>query len=114
MSCPHCDAIERGEIIEETQYAVVTLATKPATQGHITVAPKRHVAIIEQLEDYEMAQLASLANKFSIVAFEKLYLYKMEFQQDKLFPTFQSTYCQEWKEINCLCNGIQDKSAKRI
>ncbi len=72
MTCQHCDAIEKGEIIEENEYAVVFLSPKPSAEGHIIVAPKRHVAILEQLEDYEVAKMTSLANKFSIIAFEKL------------------------------------------
>ncbi|MEM3126569.1 MAG: HIT family protein [Candidatus Woesearchaeota archaeon] len=72
MTCIHCETIEKGETLFENEYVVVFLAQKPATEGHIIVAPKRHVAIIEQLEDWEMAQLATLSNTFSVQAFEKL------------------------------------------
>lgn len=72
MTCNNCDIIEKGEVLAQNEYAAVFLASKPATDGHIIVAPKRHVTIVEQLEDWEMAQIATFANKFSVLVFERL------------------------------------------
>jgi histidine triad (HIT) family protein len=71
--CILCDAInEREGLIYEDKEVFAILSNAPASAGHIILFPKKHYPIIEQIPDYEFAQLFSIANKLSIAVFERV------------------------------------------
>jgi histidine triad (HIT) family protein len=73
MACEICDMIKakKGLLYEDEQIAIM-LAPKPATAGHIILAPKIHAPILEQVPDFIIGKLFDKANKVSIAVFETL------------------------------------------
>ena len=69
------NAIEKGKLkkIYEDDGAVAILSPEPFTEGHIWILPKKQYVIMEQIPDYEIANLFSLANKISISLFDALH-----------------------------------------
>ncbi|MBW2996936.1 HIT family protein [Candidatus Woesearchaeota archaeon] len=75
MACEYCDIIEgkkESAKIYEDSKIVAFLADQPAAIGHIVVAPKRHVPILEAVSDDELDQIFKIANNISVAAFESL------------------------------------------
>ena len=72
MKCEACELIKSEERIYEDDKFVAVLAKNPANYGHILVMPKEHYTIIEQVPDYEIANLGKILNKLSIALFESL------------------------------------------
>jgi diadenosine tetraphosphate (Ap4A) HIT family hydrolase len=55
--CPFCE-LDKGEILKQNKFAVLTLAKAPYTKNHLLVLPKRHVFKLsnlpqEQKDDFE-------------------------------------------------------------
>jgi histidine triad (HIT) family protein len=73
MSCTICDllASKQGMLFEDEQIAIV-VAPKPATAGHVLLAPKQHAAILEQVPDFVVGKMFDKANKVSVAVFEAL------------------------------------------
>ncbi|MEM2916688.1 MAG: HIT family protein [Candidatus Woesearchaeota archaeon] len=73
MACETCSLIKekKGLLYEDDQIAIL-IAPKPATAGHIILAPKRHAAILEQVPDFLVGKIFDKANKVSIAVFEAL------------------------------------------
>jgi histidine triad (HIT) family protein len=71
--CEFCTLIKgkMNKIYEDDQIFVMH-APKPATFGHVLVLPKKHVMILEQIPDYEVADIFSKVNKISTAVFESL------------------------------------------
>ncbi len=69
--CDFCTLIKgkKNKIYEDEQIFVMH-AQKPATFGHIIVLPKKHYMIIEQVPDFEVAEIFAKINKISIAIFE--------------------------------------------
>ncbi len=58
--------------IYEDDKVVAFLAERPATIGHIIVAPKQHLPIFEALDDELVEHVSAVANKISIAVFEAI------------------------------------------
>jgi len=71
--CEFCDLI-KGKMnkIYEDDLIYVMLAPKPSAIGHVLVLPKKHIMIIEQLQDYEVGEIFEKVNKISTAVFESL------------------------------------------
>ena len=69
MNCKLCETGKENVIYEDSEMTAV-LSSEPASAGHVILFPKKHYAIIEQVPDYEFANLFSAANKLSIAIFE--------------------------------------------
>jgi len=72
--CKICSLIksEKSKKIYEDKKIIAILCPEPASEGHIWIIPKTHYPIIEQIPDYEVANLFDIANKISISLFETL------------------------------------------
>jgi diadenosine tetraphosphate (Ap4A) HIT family hydrolase len=72
--CNICKKISSNGIrkLYEDEQAVIALSDEPVSEGHIWIIPKKHYLIIEQIPDFEVGYLFSLANKVSISLFEAL------------------------------------------
>ncbi|MBI4147856.1 HIT family protein [Candidatus Woesearchaeota archaeon] len=72
-TCPTCDIItsKQGLLYEDAKIAAF-LSPAPLSVGHILVAPKQHVPILEQVPDYIINELWVKANKLSIALFESI------------------------------------------
>lgn len=71
MSCKLCDQLKESPLYDDGEVAAV-ISENPATPGHVIVAPKQHHIILEQVPDWVMGKLFTVANKLSIVLFEGL------------------------------------------
>lgn len=75
MACKICDMIA-GKVpcarIYEDDKVIAFLAERPATIGHIVVAPKNHHPIFEALDDGLVEHVSAVANKISIAVFEAI------------------------------------------
>ena len=58
--------------IYEDELILAVLDVNGANPGHCFVIPKQHYPIIEQVPDYEVARLFTVANKISTAIFESL------------------------------------------
>jgi histidine triad (HIT) family protein len=71
--CPFCMIVE-GKIpskkVYEDDTVLAVLDIKPAAKGHILLMPKKHYALLGQMNDQEVGWLFTVANKLSGVAFE--------------------------------------------
>lgn len=71
--CVICGAVDRRtNLVYEDDLCIAFLPPAPAVKGHIALVPKNHYQILEQIPDYEIAQLFQVANKLSIAVFESL------------------------------------------
>lgn len=74
-TCKYCNILKgesKAENIYEDPKMLAILSPTPAVLGHIILFPKKHYAIIEQIPDYEIAELFKAANKLSSAVFEAL------------------------------------------
>ncbi len=73
--CEFC-AILNGEYGSEEIYqdedVFAVLHLKPAAPGHILIFTKQHFSILEQVPDFVLGQMFSVANKLSVAIFESL------------------------------------------
>lgn len=60
-SCPFCQAVKTGDVQHEGTYSAAVLDRFPVTEGHALVVPKRCVALLTDLEDYELTECWKLA-----------------------------------------------------
>lgn len=73
MSCDYCDLAEReGDVIYQDKDIVVAVKDSGAAPGQITVFPKKHEIIMENVDDDVLAKCVAVANKVSIAVFEGL------------------------------------------
>jgi len=74
MVCEFCEILERKsgkeQILFEDQDVVIAVRDSVLTPGQITVFPKKHVPILETVEDPILKKCAVLANKVSMAVFE--------------------------------------------
>ncbi|HSU72401.1 MAG TPA: HIT family protein [Candidatus Binatia bacterium] len=71
MSCKLCDLLKEAPLYDDGEVTAVVSET-PAAPGHLIVAPKTHHVILEQVPDWVMGKLFTVANKLSIALFEGL------------------------------------------
>lgn len=71
MTCPIC-ATDKRLVIYEDNEVFAYLSDRPATKGHIIVAPKKHIPIFEVIPDELLSKLFLAANRLSTVLFEAL------------------------------------------
>lgn len=71
--CEICDLIAKKDsvLLDEKDF-VVALSPTPATMGHMLIAPKAHIPIIESVPDSLVGSMFVAANKVSMLVFEKL------------------------------------------
>ena len=71
--CPLCTRIKnKTNVICESERVVVLVPDAPAAPGHLWIAPKEHVPILEQCPDYIVGELFEIANKASIAVLESV------------------------------------------
>lgn len=73
--CNYCDIISgkrKAARIYESSKLLAFIPEKPAGIGHIVIVPKKHAAILEELDDYYMEHLFKAANKMAVLLFETL------------------------------------------
>ncbi len=71
MSCPICDIIDHEVyVIYQDKFAVAYLSQDPAAEGHVIVAPREHIPILEQMPDDLLTHLFIVANRVSTSVFE--------------------------------------------
>ena len=72
-TCLFCNASTgkaKLEKIYEDEKMIAVMHPNPAALGHVLVFPKKHYQIVEQIPDYEIADLFKKINKISIAVFE--------------------------------------------
>ena len=73
MTCLYCQLIkEKKNLVYEDDNLIAVMHPKPFVKGQILVIPKRHYQILEQIPDYEAAEIFKVVNKISIAAFESV------------------------------------------
>ena len=73
MSCEICDLVKDKQfLIYEDEKIIASLTSNPASLGHIVIAPKNHLPILEQIPDSLMADIFKITNQLSIAVFEAL------------------------------------------
>lgn len=70
--CEACDWLKTEPKIYEDEKIAAILPRHSINPGHIIILPKKHYTIMEQVPDYEMAELSKVANKLSIALFESM------------------------------------------
>ncbi len=71
--CEVCKWMEnKKNVIFEGDKVIALINPKPSSIGHIIVLPKKHATILEEVPDYVMPELFSVANKLSLTVFESL------------------------------------------
>lgn len=74
MVCEFCEILERKsgkeQILFEDGEIVIAVRDSVLTPGQITVFPKKHVPILETVDDNILKRCAVLANKVSTAVFE--------------------------------------------
>jgi histidine triad (HIT) family protein len=73
MECPICQKLkeDKNKIYEDNLVSAF-LEDKPASPGHIVIAPKQHAPIFENYDDKIVSHIFVIANKLSSVLFESL------------------------------------------
>lgn len=73
-NCEICKIVHdrKVRIVYEDDKITAFLDPNPASIGHIAIVPNEHHAIIEQVPDYIVGHIFSIANKISIALFESL------------------------------------------
>jgi len=69
VKCIFCE--KKEYVLKETRHAMVMLNLFPYNPGHLMVAPKRHVANLEDLTDEESKEIMELTQK-SIKVLKKI------------------------------------------
>tara|TARA_Y100000310_G_scaffold139226_1_gene138510 strand:- start:11227 stop:11754 length:528 start_codon:yes stop_codon:yes gene_type:complete len=69
-NCELCSA--GGQVVYEDEEFKAVLADEPVVAGHIQLFPKEHFTIFEQVPDFTVGKLFSIANKLSTASFEAL------------------------------------------
>jgi|ETN02SMinimDraft_2_1059926.scaffolds.fasta_scaffold40375_2 diadenosine tetraphosphate (Ap4A) HIT family hydrolase len=69
-NCALCSG--EGEVIYEDDEFKAIMAEDPAVVGQIQLFPKEHFTIFEQVPDFTVGKLFSIANKLSTASFEAL------------------------------------------
>ena len=75
VDCDICKILENKtafKFIYEDDLCFAILHESPATQGHVLVIPKKHVAILEELDDNVVEHLYIISNKISTAIFDTL------------------------------------------
>lgn len=72
MSCKLCEQVKEKDFLYEDEHVAVFLPEKPASSGHVIVAPKQHIPILEAVPDFIIGKMSSIANKLSMALFEGL------------------------------------------
>jgi len=75
MSCEYCETISgknESAMLYSDDKLFAFLSPTPATIGHIIIAPKTHLPIMEALDDKTMEHVFNVANKISIALFESI------------------------------------------
>lgn len=71
--CEVCNWMEnKKNVLFETDKVIALIHPRPATLGHLIVLPKKHSTILEEVPDYVMPELFSVANKLLLTIFESL------------------------------------------
>lgn len=71
--CTYCGIAEgkvKAKVLYYDEICIAFLKPMPAAPGHITLIPKKHYTIFEQVPDPEVNHLFKIASKLSTVAFE--------------------------------------------
>lgn len=63
-------AAQKIGLLWEDDDVIALFSPTPAAPGHILVLPKEHLIILEQVPDWVMAKMFTIANKLSIALFE--------------------------------------------
>lgn len=73
-SCPFCALIEKGSenIVYEDEKVIAMLDPNSAVLGQISIMPKEHYPILEQVPDKIIEHLFKIANLISVALFEQL------------------------------------------
>ncbi|MBW3004146.1 HIT family protein [Candidatus Woesearchaeota archaeon] len=71
MTCKYCD-VEREQVIYEDEKLIAFLPKTAVAEGQITVVPKQHYRIFEEVPDAEVEHLFNVSNKLSALVFEVL------------------------------------------
>ena len=73
MKCDYCEIIEeKRHLLFEDKEIVVALKDTALTPGQVTIFPKQHFTILEQVPLPVLEQCTIMANKIGIVIFESL------------------------------------------
>jgi len=72
MSCKLCEQVKEKDFLFEDEHVAVFLPEKPASLGHLIVAPKQHIPILEAVPDFIIGKMSMIANKLSMALFEGL------------------------------------------
>jgi histidine triad (HIT) family protein len=72
VECDFCSLTEKGHKVFEDEKCAALLHPSPAAPGHLVVVPKEHFTIMEQVPDYVIAHMATIANKASVALFDAL------------------------------------------
>lgn len=62
----------KENVVFENDKLLAFLNPTPACIGHVTIVPKKHFPIIENVPDFVVADMFKIANKISSVIFESL------------------------------------------
>ena len=69
MKCPICEV---KETLYEDDKVIVFQSKELAADGQISVAPKQHHTIMEQVPDYLLGHVFEVANKMAVTIFDAL------------------------------------------
>lgn len=73
QDCPFCgSAKEEGRILKDGNYTYVIFSNPRLMPGHLLVIPKRHVGLLEELDEEEKKELLDLIIEFERKILEKL------------------------------------------
>jgi histidine triad (HIT) family protein len=75
MGCEYCDIIQgkrKATVLYSDESIIAFLAPKPATIGHVVVAPKRHYPILETLGEDIVSHSFKVANALSSAVFQAI------------------------------------------
>jgi len=73
MKCDYCELIEENRgLIYQDDTIVIAVKDIAVVPGQVTVFPKKHYTIIEQIPDAIVVQCALMANKVGVAVFEAL------------------------------------------
>lgn len=71
--CLVCRLVEKkANMLFEDENLFAMLSATPATQGHVSIIPKKHAPIFEALPEPVAGDMFKLANKISIAMFEAI------------------------------------------
>jgi len=73
--CPFCLIVEgkiQSKLIYEDAHVVAVLDIRPAVPGHVLIIPKKHYAVLGQMQDKEVSHLFTVAHKVARLLFETL------------------------------------------